>query len=245
MILTIGCKLDEQLGTIRCIAEADRFMKKLKLIQQIHEEGVVAVLRADSAEEVVKLAKHAIAGGMKAIEITMTVPNALQAITELATQYTSDASDKQNYALIGAGTVLDAETARAAILAGATYIVSPSFHAETVKLCNRYRVPIMPGVMTLQEIQTALEYGVDIVKLFPGNVFSPSMISAIKGPMPQVNVMPTGGVSLDNLADWIKAGAIAVGIGSDLTKDAVRTGNYELVTEKAQQYVATFRAATQ
>lgn len=219
-------------------------MRKIKLIQQICDEGVVAVLRADTAAEVVKLAEHAIAGGLKAIEITMTVPNALQAISELVARYSSDASDERNYALIGAGTVLDSETARAAILAGAEYVVSPSLHVETVKLCNRYRVPIMPGVMTLQEIQNALEYGVDIVKLFPGNVFSPSMINAIKGPMPQVNVMPTGGVSLDNLADWIKAGAVAVGIGSDLTKEAVLTGNYKLVTEKAQQYVAAFRQAT-
>lgn len=218
-------------------------MRKIKIIQQIHEEGVVAVLRADHAEQVVALAEQAIAGGMKVIEITMTVPGALKAIEELASRYSSDATDPEQYAIIGVGTVLDAETARAAIMAGAEYVVAPSLNEETVKLCNRYRIPVMPGVMTIQELQSALELGVDIVKLFPGNAFSPSMISAIKGPMPQANVMPTGGVSLDNLGEWIKAGAVAVGIGSDLTKEAVKTGDYSLVAEKARQYVEAYQAA--
>lgn len=218
-------------------------MRKIRIIQQIHEEGVVAVLRADDAEQVVALAEQAIAGGMKAIEITMTVPGALKAIEELASRYSSDAADPDRYAIIGVGTVLDAETARATIMAGAEYVVAPSLNEETVKMCNRYRVPVMPGVMTIQELQSALELGVDIVKLFPGNAFSPAMISAIKGPLPQANVMPTGGVSLDNLSEWIKAGAVAVGIGSDLTKEAVQTGDFSLVAKKARQYVEAYRAA--
>lgn len=222
-------------------------MRKIQLIQQIHEAGVVAVLRADTAEQVVELAEQAIAGGMKIIEVTMTVPHALRAIETLANRYSSDASARNDdsYAVIGVGTVLDAETARAAIMAGAEFVVAPSLNKETITLCNRYRVPVMPGVMTMQEIQVALELGVDIVKLFPGNLFSPAMISAIKAPIPQVNIMPTGGVSLANLADWIKAGAVAVGIGSDLTKEAMQTGDFTLAAEKAKQYVDAYRAASE
>ncbi|WP_026326687.1 bifunctional 2-keto-4-hydroxyglutarate aldolase/2-keto-3-deoxy-6-phosphogluconate aldolase [Paenibacillus ginsengihumi] len=218
-------------------------MKKLKLLQQISEEGVVAVLRGETPEEVVEMAEQAIEGGIKVIEVTMTVPFALQAIEKLAKKYSSTANDKGNYAIIGVGTVLDPETARAAILSGAEFVVGPSLNPDTVTLCNRYRIPVMPGVMTIQEIQRALELGVDIVKLFPGNLYSPSMIKAIKGPLPQANIMPTGGVSLSNLGEWIKAGAVAVGIGSDLTTEAVKTGDYGLVAKKAAQYIEAYRAA--
>jgi 2-dehydro-3-deoxyphosphogluconate aldolase / (4S)-4-hydroxy-2-oxoglutarate aldolase len=218
-------------------------MKKLKLVQQICNEGVVAVLRADTPEEVVTLAEHAIEGGIKVIEITMTVPFALQAIESLAKRYSSTTSDPSKYAIIGVGTVLDPETARAAILSGSEFVVGPSLNQATVELCNRYRVPIMPGVMTIADIQRALELGVDVCKLFPGNLFSPAMIKAIKGPLPQANVMPTGGVSLSNLGEWIKAGAVAVGIGSDLTSDAVKTGDYSLVAKKAAQYIEAYKAA--
>ncbi|TNJ62010.1 bifunctional 4-hydroxy-2-oxoglutarate aldolase/2-dehydro-3-deoxy-phosphogluconate aldolase [Paenibacillus hemerocallicola] len=218
-------------------------MKKIKLVQQIAGEGVVAVLRGETPDEVVRMAEHAIAGGIKAIEVTMTVPFALRAIEELAKRYSSAKPNSDNYAIIGVGTVLDPETARAAILSGAEFVVGPSLNPQTVALCNRYRIPVMPGVMTIQEIQAALELGVDIVKLFPGNLYSPSMIKAIKGPMPQANIMPTGGVSLSNLGEWIKAGAIAVGIGSDLTAEAVKQGDYALVAEKAAQYVAAYREA--
>lgn len=219
-------------------------MKKLKVLQQLTEAGVVAVLRADSHEEVVEMSRRAIKGGIKAIEITMTVPFALRAIEQLSKEYSSSVSpDADNFAIIGVGTVLDPETARAAILAGAEYVVSPALNADTIKLCNRYSVPILPGTMTIHEIQTALELGVDIVKLFPGNLYSPSVIPSIKGPLPQANVMPTGGVSLDNLKDWIKAGAVAVGIGSDLTKDAVKTGDFSLIEKKAAAYIAAYREA--
>ena len=202
-------------------------MKKLEILQQMTREGVVAVLRADSAEEVAEMARRAIKGGIKVIEITMTVPFALRAIEQLSQEYSSSAApDADNYAIIGVGTALDPETARAAIFAGAEFVVSPTLNVDTVKLCNRYAIPILPGTMTIHEIQSALELGVDIVKLFPGNLYSPSVIPSIKGPLPQANVMPTGGVSLDNLKDWIKAGAVAVGIGSDLTKEAVKTGDF-------------------
>lgn len=219
-------------------------MKKLRVLQQLSDAGVVAVLRADSPEEVVEMSRRAIKGGIKAIEITMTVPFALRAIEQLSKEYSCSVSpDADNYAIIGVGTVLDPETARAAILAGAEYVVSPALNPETIKLCNRYAIPVLPGTMTIQEIQTALELGVDIVKLFPGNLYSPSVIPSIKGPLPQANIMPTGGVSLDNLKDWIKAGAVAVGIGSDLTKDAVKTGDYSLIEQKAAAYIAAYRDA--
>lgn len=219
-------------------------MKKLKLLERIHHEGVVAVLRGDTPEQVVRMAKQSIAGGIKVIEITMTVPFALDAVRELANEYSSTADpDSDQYAIIGVGSVLDPETARAAILQGAEYIVAPSLNEDTIRMCNRYRIPVMPGCMTIRDIQTALELGADIVKLFPGNLFSPSMISAIKGPVPQANIMPTGGVSLDNLAEWIRAGAVAVGIGSDLTKEAVRTGDETLIARKAQQYIAAYKEA--
>jgi 2-dehydro-3-deoxyphosphogluconate aldolase / (4S)-4-hydroxy-2-oxoglutarate aldolase len=218
-------------------------MKKLRLIQQMVKEGVVAVLRGDTPEEVVEMAEQAIAGGIKVIEVTMTVPFALNAIETLAKKYSSQTADASKYAIIGVGTALDPETARAAILSGAEFVVGPSLNPETVKLCNRYRVPALPGCMTIKEIMEALELGVDIVKLFPGNLYSPSMIKAIKGPLPQANIMPTGGVSLENLGEWIRAGAVAVGIGSDLTSEAVKKGDYNLVAKRAAQYIEAYKAA--
>jgi 2-dehydro-3-deoxyphosphogluconate aldolase/(4S)-4-hydroxy-2-oxoglutarate aldolase len=218
-------------------------MKKYKLLEQISHSGVVAVLRGESADEVTVMAEHAIAGGIKIMEITLTVPFALEAITSLAKRYSSKDPNAANYAIIGAGTVLDPETARAAMLAGAEFIVAPCLNKETIQLCNRYRTPIMPGTMTIQEIQTALELGVDVVKLFPGNLYDPSIIPTIRGPLPQANMMPTGGVSLTNLKDWIKAGAFAVGIGSDLTKEAVKSKDYRKIADKAHAYIEAFMQA--
>lgn len=218
-------------------------MKKMQIIQKIMQEGVVAVLRGETAEEVVAMAEEAIRGGIKVIEITMTVPFALKAIEKLAQTYKWNSSDESTYAIIGVGTVLDAETARAAILSGAQFVVSPFLSAETVTMCNRYRVPVMPGTMTIKEINEALELGADIVKLFPGNLYEPSVIKAIKGPLPQANIMPTGGVSLDNLGEWVKAGAVAVGIGSDLTNEAVKNKDLSLIQKKAAAYVNAYRQA--
>ncbi|QJD82024.1 bifunctional 2-keto-4-hydroxyglutarate aldolase/2-keto-3-deoxy-6-phosphogluconate aldolase [Cohnella herbarum] len=216
-------------------------MKKLKLIQSIVDNGVVAVLRGKDANEVYEMAEQAIAGGIKVIEVTMTVPSALTAIEKLAAKYSSTTNDPSKFAIIGVGTVLDPETARAAILSGSEFVVGPALNPATITLCNRYRVPVMPGVMTIKEIQEALELGVDVVKLFPGS--SPSMIKSIKGPLPQANIMPTGGVTLDNLGEWIAAGAVAVGIGSDLTTEAVKQGDLSLVAKRAAQYIQAFQAA--
>lgn len=211
-------------------------MKRLETIKKIVESGVVAVIRAESKEQGIKIVDAVKKGGIKALEITMTVPGAVDIIKELSEIY------KNDDVIIGAGTVLDPETARACILAGAKYIVSPSLNPETVKLCNRYRVPVMPGVMTVKEAIEALELGAEVVKVFPGNAFGPSIISAFKGPLPQANFMPTGGVSLDNIKDWIKAGAVAVGTGSDLTKGA-KTGDYESVTQTAAKFVEEVKKA--
>ncbi len=211
-------------------------MKRLETIRRIIECGVVAVIRAESKAEGVKIVDAVKQGGIKALEITMTVPGAVDIIKELSETY------KNEDVIIGAGTVLDPETARLCILAGAKYIVSPSLNVETVKLCNRYRVPIMPGIMTVKEALEALEYGVEILKVFPGNAFGPSIISAFRGPLPQGNFMPTGGVSLENAKDWIRAGAVAIGTGGDLTKGA-KTGDYQLVTETARKFVEAVKAA--
>lgn len=212
-------------------------MKRIEMIKKISEAGLVAVIRATSKEEGIKIVEAVKKGGIKALEITMTVPGAIDIISELCEIYKDDEE-----MLIGAGTVLDPETARACILAGAKYIVSPSLNHETVKLCNRYRIAVMPGIMTVKEAVEALELGVEIIKVFPGNAFGPSIISSFKGPLPQANFMPTGGVSLDNVKDWIKAGAVAVGTGGDLTKGA-KDGNYELVTETAAKFVEAVRQA--
>lgn len=211
-------------------------MKRIEIIRKIIDCGVVAVIRAESKEQGVRIVEAVKNGGIKALEVTMTVPGAVDIIKELSEVY------KNDDVIIGAGTVLDPETARACILAGAKYIVSPSLNIDTVKLCNRYRIAVMPGAMTVKEAIEAMEYGAEIIKIFPGNAFGPSIISAFKGPIPQGNFMPTGGVTLDNVKDWIKAGAVAVGTGGDLTKGA-KTGDYTLVEEMARRFVGEVKKA--
>lgn len=149
---------------------------------------------------------------------------------------------KDGKLVIGAGTVLDAETARAAMLAGAKYIVSPGFDLETAKICNRYKVPYLPGIMTINEIITAHEAGVDFVKLFPGSAFGQGYVKAIKGPLPYANIMVTGGVNIDNIDSWIKAGVDAVGIGGELNKLG-EEGKFEEITAVCEQYMAKLNEA--
>nr|WP_093687351.1 bifunctional 2-keto-4-hydroxyglutarate aldolase/2-keto-3-deoxy-6-phosphogluconate aldolase [Sporolituus thermophilus] len=211
-------------------------MPKLAVLQKIVDAGLVAVVRAENADQARKIADACIRGGVAAIEITFTVPGAVDVIKELANTY------KSGEIIIGAGTVLDPETARAAILAGAQYVVSPSLNVETVKLCNRYQVPIMAGAMTIKEIVEAMEAGADIIKIFPGESMGPTFVKAVKGPLPQAPMMPTGGVSLDNVAEWIKAGCVAVGVGGNLTAGA-KKGDYESITAIAQQFIAKIREA--
>ncbi|MGI6570190.1 MAG: bifunctional 2-keto-4-hydroxyglutarate aldolase/2-keto-3-deoxy-6-phosphogluconate aldolase [Caldicoprobacterales bacterium] len=211
-------------------------MDKESVLKRITDCGLVAVVRAESADQAGKIADACAAGGVAAIEITFTVPGAEQVIRELASVY------KNGEIIIGAGTVMDAETARIAILAGARYVVSPYLNREMVQLCNRYRVPCMPGAMTVREVVEAMEAGADIIKIFPGELFGPGIIKAIRGPVPYAKMMPTGGVSLENVHEWIQAGAVAVGAGSSLTKGA-RTGDYESITRTAQQFIERIREA--
>lgn len=212
-------------------------MEKTELLSRMKQEGLVAVVRAENKEKGEKVIDAIVKGGINFIEITMTVPGAVDIIKELSEKYKDDKN-----IVIGAGTVLDPETARMVILAGAQFVVSPSLNPDTVKLCNRYRVPVMPGIMTVKEAVEALELGVDILKVFPGNAFGPSIISSFKGPLPQAQFMPTGGVAVDNVDKWFKAGVVAVGTGSNLTAGA-KTGDYDAVTKMAEEFVSAVKKA--
>lgn len=211
-------------------------MDKELVLKRISDTGIVAVVRADNATQAMKIADACIEGGVPAIELTFTVPGAHHVIEELAKNYTPE------QIILGAGTVMDPETARIAILSGAQYVVSPYFNLETVKLCNRYRVPCMPGAMTIKEVVEAMEAGADIVKLFPGEAGGPKMIKAIRGPIPYAKIMPTGGVDVNNVAEWIKAGAVAVGAGSSLTAGA-KTGDYDAITKTGREFVKRIKEA--
>ncbi|MCK5812278.1 MAG: bifunctional 2-keto-4-hydroxyglutarate aldolase/2-keto-3-deoxy-6-phosphogluconate aldolase [Clostridiales bacterium] len=210
-------------------------MEKDLILTAIKKTGVVAVIRADNEEQAYKITDACLEGGISSLEITFTVPRAHNIIESLDKKYGNDI-------LLGAGTVLDPETARIAILSGAKYIVSPYLNTDMIKLCNRYQVPTMPGVMTIKEVVEAMEAGADILKIFPGGVFGPKIIKDIKGPLPQAQLMPTGGVSIDNVQEWIKAGAVAVGVGSSLTKGA-KTGDYDLVTKMAKEFIKKVKIA--
>lgn len=210
-------------------------MKKVDVLTRLEKAGVVAVVRESSGERTFKAAKAVVEGGIKGIEVTFSVPNADQIIAKLKEEYGSDST-----IAIGAGTVLDSVTARLAIMAGADFIVSPCFDQTTAELCNLYQVPYMPGCMTITEMQQAMKSGVDVVKLFPANNFSPQIIKAVKAPLPQVNIMPTGGINLDNLIEWKQAGAIMVGIGGNLFR-GVAVEDYELVTKTAKEYVEAWQ----
>ncbi|MED1949417.1 bifunctional 2-keto-4-hydroxyglutarate aldolase/2-keto-3-deoxy-6-phosphogluconate aldolase [Brevibacillus centrosporus] len=200
--------------------------KKYDVLQKLESAKVVAVIRGASAEEAIQLSKGAIEGGIQAIEVTYTTPNVAVVFQAL----------EQSNALLGAGTVLDAETARHAMLSGAKFIVSPHFEREIATVCNRYGIPYLPGCMTIKEMVQALEAGCDVLKLFPANNFDASFIRSVNGPLPHVRIMPTGGIHLENMKDWLEAGAVAVGIGSDLNK-AYRTGGFEAVVSLSQSYM--------
>jgi 2-dehydro-3-deoxyphosphogluconate aldolase/(4S)-4-hydroxy-2-oxoglutarate aldolase len=213
-------------------------MDKAAIVKQIEELGLVPVVRASSAEEAMQAIEAIKAGGVNVLEITMTVPGAIKVIEKVADKYGSEV-------LVGAGTVLDPETARACLLAGAQFIVSPALNLDTIALCHRYSAPICPGVLTPTEVITAWSAGVDFVKVFPcGSVGGASYVKNLKGPFPHVKIIPTGGVSLKTAADFVKAGASALGVGTDLVDvKAIREGNAQLVTERAQEFVRLVREA--
>lgn len=203
-------------------------MTKERVIERIKEKGIVAVIRAENSEKAFDIVEKCIAGGIDAIELTFSVPYAHHVIEDLSKKYGDEI-------VLGAGTVLDSETARIALLSGAQYIVSPHFNPEVTKLCNRYRVASMAGVLTITEAVTAMEAGVDVLKLFPGDLSGPRFIKDIKGPLPWVQIMPTGGVDAENVAEWIKSGAVAVGAGSCLTKGDI--------TANAKAFIENIKSA--
>jgi 2-dehydro-3-deoxyphosphogluconate aldolase/(4S)-4-hydroxy-2-oxoglutarate aldolase len=211
-------------------------MQKLKYLNKIVDSGLVVVIRAESADQACRIAEACAEGGVAAMEVTFTVTGAEHAIAELAKRHQS------GDILIGAGTVLDPETARYAILSGAQFIVSPACCADTARLCRRYQIPYLPGAGTSQEVVTAMEAGADIVKLFPGEALGPAFVRALRGPLPHAPLMPTGGVSVENAAEWIKAGCVALGVGGNLTKGA-KTGDYASITKLARQLIESIQSA--
>src|SRR5271169_1307665 len=213
-------------------------MTKTEVIAKIAEVGLVPVVRARSADEAMKVVEAIRDGGVPVLEITMTVPGALAVMEHVSHLFGSEV-------VLGAGTVLDPETARACILAGAQFVVSPALHLGTIEVCRRYSIAVVPGALTPTEVVEAWTAGADIVKVFPcGALGGASYIKSLKAPFPHIEMIPTGGVSTKTAADFIKAGALALGVGADLVDTAaIREGNPKLVTEKAREYVRIVKEA--
>lgn len=207
-------------------------LPKYEALKAVEKAGVLAVVRGRSEENSYKISAASIKGGIKAIELAFTSPHADVTIERLNKDYADDPD-----VVVGAGTVLDPATARMAMMAGAKFIVSPSYNEEVAKLCNLYAVPYMPGCYTPTEVQQALMTGADVVKIFPGAIAGTKMIPELQGPFPQANIMPSGGVSLDNLKDWFAAGAFCCGAGGSLVGPGAK-GDYDQVTENAKKFHA-------
>ncbi|MGB9592602.1 MAG: bifunctional 4-hydroxy-2-oxoglutarate aldolase/2-dehydro-3-deoxy-phosphogluconate aldolase [Anaerolineae bacterium] len=212
-------------------------MFKQDVVARILRTGVIAIVRLDSAESLQKVADAILEGGIDVIEFTMTTPGALD-ILETATAKFGER------VILGAGTVLDAESARAAVLAGARFVVSPNLNPRTVELCHRYGVVAVPGVLTPTEIVAAMEAGADLIKVFPASLGGPEYIKAVRAPLPQAPLVPTGGVEVSNAGDYIRAGAVAVAIGGSLVnKKWVAAGDFAKMTETARRLMETVQAA--
>lgn len=207
-------------------------MDKSAVLNSLQEMGLVPVLRAESVDKAMALATAVAAGGVKVLEVTMTVPGALQVIRRLV--------EVRPDILIGAGTVLDPETARACILEGAQFVVSPALNLKTIEMCHRYSIAVLPGALTPTEVLTAWQAGADVVKVFPaGALGGANYLASLKGPFPQIKMIPTGGVSLATAAAFLHAGAFALGVGSDLVDPkAMAAGQSDIVTENARKYLA-------
>jgi 2-dehydro-3-deoxyphosphogluconate aldolase/(4S)-4-hydroxy-2-oxoglutarate aldolase len=210
-------------------------MKKVEVLQSLQQIGLVPVLRAESVDKALALAAAIAAGGVTVLEITMTVPGAIQVMRKLAEQRPD--------ILIGAGTVLDAETARMCILEGAQFVVSPALNVRTIEMCHRYSIAVLPGALTPTEIVTAWEAGADVVKVFPASAMGGAKyLTALKGPLPHVEMIPTGGVMLGTAAEFLEAGAFALGVGSDLVAaKAIDEGRPEVITQVAEKYLEIVR----
>ncbi len=213
-------------------------MSRKEIVQNISALGVVAVIRLHDAKKIFNVVDAIRQGGIKVIEITMTVPNAVGLIKELATSISSDV-------IVGAGTVTDAKTAGLVMNAGAQFVVSPILNTEIIQLCNAADTACMPGCYTPTEIFTAWNAGADVVKVFPATSLGPKYFQDIAGPFPQIKMMPTGGVTINNVGEWIAAGAVAVGIGSDLLdKKAIEEERYDILTERAARMYSNFKTAS-
>lgn len=204
--------------------------KKIALYQKMKKEKLIAVIRTNSQQDARQVIDAVIAGGINIIEITMTTPGAIDLIKEVKGHY-------KDTVCVGAGTILNAEAAQQAISAGSEFVVSPHFDEEIIKLCNLYQVMVIPGTTVLKDMVQALKLGCSIIKLFPANLLGVQAIKTFKGPLPQVELMPTGGVNLETITDWLNGGALAVGIGSDLSKQALQTRDFSYTTKYAQQLV--------
>ncbi len=206
-------------------------MNKNATTSLIHETGVIAIMRARSSEQLIAAADALKLGGVRAIEVTMTTPGALEVIAEAKARYGLDIA-------FGVGSVLDAQTGRAAILAGADFVVSPILDIELIRLCNRYGVPVMPGCYSPTEVVAGWEAGADFIKLFPASVGGPDLIKAILAPFPQVQIVPVGGVNLDTASDFIRKGSAAIGVGSSLVSQALLdAGDMDELSRRAAVYI--------
>ncbi len=213
-------------------------MTRIEIVQKIAEIGLVPIVRTSSADAAVRAVEALYEGGLACAEVTMTVPGAIKALEKIADKL----GDK---IILGAGTVLDPETARICMLAGAEFFVTPTVRAATIEIAHRYDKAIMPGALTPTEVLTAWEAGADVVKVFPcGNVGGAKYIKALKGPLPHVQMAPTGGVNLDTVPDFLKAGAVACGVGSELIDgETIKAGKFEVFTERAKQYIEAVKKA--
>ena len=203
-------------------------MKKYDVLKQIKEEKIVGIIRVDSVEKAEKTLDALYEGGLKVVELTFTIPYAHTILAALTQKYAGKM-------VIGAGTILDEATARIAILSGAEFLVTPTVNVEVIKLANRYGIPCLSGINTPTELVAALENGVDVVKLFPASNFKPGIIKDLKAPFPNAEIMPTGGVSLANIKEWIVAGAYACGVGGELVAGA-KTGDYDSIINTAKAF---------
>jgi 2-dehydro-3-deoxyphosphogluconate aldolase / (4S)-4-hydroxy-2-oxoglutarate aldolase len=206
-------------------------MARIDQLQRMLDAGIIAVVRSPDSHQLVNVAKALAEGGVPVMEITFSVPNALEVIQQVR-------QELGDQVLLGAGTVLDSETARAAILAGAEFLVSPTLNLDVIRLCRRYDKAVLPGAFTPTEILAAWEAGADVVKVFPADVLGPAFFKALRGPLPQIRLMPTGGVDLNTAAEFLKSGACCLGIGGQLVEPkAVAAGDFKRIRDLARQYV--------
>jgi 2-dehydro-3-deoxyphosphogluconate aldolase/(4S)-4-hydroxy-2-oxoglutarate aldolase len=206
-------------------------VNKIEKLTRIRDTGVIAIMRAQTSSQLIAAADAIRTGGVNVIEVTMTTPGALDVIAQATDRYGQEA-------LFGAGSVLDSETARSAILAGAGFIVAPTLNLDVIALCNRYGIPVIPGCYTPTEMLTAWEAGADMVKLFPASVGGPDLVKAILAPLPQLQIVPVGGVELSNAADFVRSGAAALGVGSSLiNQKLLDAGDMAELTRRAVAFV--------